>query len=483
MLPVIAIVGRPNVGKSALFNRIVGKRIAIVHDQPGITRDRISAEAEHRDVPFTLLDTGGIGLLRGERTHDEIIGAMRHQADVAIADAALILLVVDSRDGVVPLDQEVAKLLRESGKTIFLAVNKVDNLQQESLLADFMQLGFEKVFPVSAIQGLGLDEILDAAMAQLPVSAVREQAEEGVSAPRQTPLKIAIVGRPNVGKSSIINRLVHEERVIVSEVAGTTRDAVDVPFTAEIEGRQREFILTDTAGIRPTGRVDTSVEFFSVRRAEQSIERCELAVLVLDASMGVTAQDKKIGGKILAANKGCIIAVNKWDLVGERVQKQFIEQLHHILFFLDFAPVVFISAKTGMALGRLLSTIHVVDRQLNQEVPTAVLNRVLSEAIRSRPSPGKSGHQLRLYYATQTGTRPPRFLAFVNTPDLFSDSYRKYIMDRLRAAFGFEGCSIVLSARARTHTIEPKRSSAKRTPSRIARARDKQEHRKHRRRS
>jgi GTP-binding protein len=481
MLPVIAIVGRPNVGKSALFNRIVGKRIAIVHDQPGITRDRIAAEAEHHGAPFTLLDTGGIGLLRGEQTHDEIIGAMRHQADIAIADAALILLVVDSRDGVVPLDHEVAKLLRESGKAIFLAVNKVDNLQQESLLADFMQLGFEKIFPVSAIQGLGMDEMLDEAIKRLPAtveSDIRDQESE-----IRNPLKIAVVGRPNVGKSSLINRLVHEERVIVSEVAGTTRDAVDVPFTAEIEGRQREFVLIDTAGIRPTGKVDTSVEFFSVRRAEQSIERCELAVLVLDASMGVTAQDKKIGGKILAANKGCIIAVNKWDLVGERVQTQFIEQLHHILFFLDFAPVVFISAKTGMALGRLLSTIHAVDRQLNQEVPTAVLNRVLSEAIRSRPSPSKSGHQLRLYYATQTGTRPPRFLVFVNTPDLFSDSYRKYICDRLRAAFGFEGCSLVLSARAREHKIEPKRSSPNRKPSRIARVQDKQRHRKHRRRS
>ena len=481
MSDLIAIVGRPNVGKSALFNRIVGKRIAIVHDQPGITRDRIAAEAEHRDVPFTLLDTGGIGLLRGEQTHDEIIGAMRHQADIAIADATLILLVVDSRDGVVPLDHEVAKLLRESGKAIFLAVNKVDNLQQESLLADFMQLGFEKVFPVSAIQGLGMDEMLDEAIKRLPQP--EPATEDAPSSTLHAPLKIAVVGRPNVGKSSIINRLVHEERVIVSEVAGTTRDAVDVPFTAEIEGRQREFVLIDTAGIRPTGKVDTSVEFFSVRRAEQSIERCELAVLVLDASMGVTAQDKKIGGKILAANKGCIIAVNKWDLVGERVEKQFIEQLHHILFFLDFAPVVFISAKTGMALGRLLSTIHAVDRQLNQEVPTAVLNRVLSEAIRSRPSPSKSGHQLRLYYATQTGTRPPRFLVFVNTPDLFSDSYRKYICDRLRAAFGFEGCSVVLSARARTHTIEPKRSSPKRTPSRISRVQDKQEHRKHRHRS
>ena len=462
MLPIIAIVGRPNVGKSALFNRIVGKRIAIVHDEPGITRDRISVDTEWDGVPFTLLDTGGIGLVKGERTSDEIIGAMRHQAQIAIQDAALIVLVVDSRDGVVPLDQEVMRQLRTSGKPIFLAVNKVDSLQQENLMADFLSLGFKNVFPVSAIQGFGVDEMLDEAVKVLPADLSESETPNPQSA---IPLKIAIIGRPNVGKSSIINRLVRAERVIVSDVPGTTRDSVDVPFSVEVGGETRPYVLIDTAGIRPRNKVDTSVEFFSVRRAELSIERCDLAVLVLDATFGVTAQDKKIGGKILTAKKGCIIAVNKWDLIGEKVQTEFIEQLHHILFFLDFAQVVFVSAKTGQGLGRLISAIHSVDLQLSQSVTTGLLNRVLADAVTARHPPARSGHRLKFFYATQIGTRPPRILAFVNLPSLFTDSYRKYLADRLRAAFGFQGSPIVISARARER-VEPKKTAAANTPRR-----------------
>ncbi len=462
MLPIIAIVGRPNVGKSALFNRIVGKRIAIVHDEPGITRDRISADTEWEGVRFTLLDTGGIGLVKGEGTSDDIVAAMRQQAQVAIQDAALIVLVVDSRDGVVPLDHEVTRQLRESGKPIFLAVNKVDSIQQENLLADFLSLGFKDVFPVSAIQGLGVEEMLNEAVKRLPAAS---EESEGRNPDPEVPLKIAIVGRPNVGKSSLVNRLVHAERVIVSNVPGTTRDSVDVPFTVEVGGETRPYVLIDTAGIRPRKKVDTSVEFFSVRRAELSIERCDLAVLVLDATFGVSAQDKKIGGKIFAANKGCIIAVNKWDLIGEKVQKEFIEQLHHILFFLDFAQVVFVSAKTGQGLGRLLSAIHVVDHQLSQTVTTGVLNRVLGDAIAARHPPAKSGHRLKFFYATQIGSRPPRLLVFVNLPSLFTDSYRKYLSDRLRAEFGFQGCPIVISARARER-VTPKKTVARNTPRR-----------------
>ena len=463
MLPIIAIVGRPNVGKSALFNRIVGKRIAIVHDEPGITRDRISAEAEYNGVRFTLLDTGGIGLVKGEQASDEIVAAMRQQARVAIQDSALIVLVVDSRDGVVPLDHEVMSQLRESGKTIFLAVNKVDSLQQENLLADFLSLGFKNVFPVSAIQGFGVEEMINEAVKLLPKEAPSTGDAGAAAAP--VPLKIAIVGRPNVGKSSLVNRLVRAERVIVSEVAGTTRDSVDVPFSVEIGGETRPYVLIDTAGIRPRRKVDTSVEFFSVRRAELSIERCDLAVLVLDATFGVSAQDKKIGGKILAANKGCIIAVNKWDLVGEKVQKEFIEQLHHILFFLDFAQVIFVSAKSGQGLGRLISAVHSVDHQLSQSITTGLLNRNLADAITARHPPANSGHRLKFFYATQTGTRPPRLLLFVNRPDLFTDSYRKYLADRLRAAFGFQGCPIVISARARER-IDPKKTVSRNTPRR-----------------
>ena len=460
MLPIIAIVGRPNVGKSALFNRIVGKRIAIVHDEAGITRDRISAEAEWRGVPFTLLDTGGIGLVKGERTSDDIIAAMRRQAGVAIEDAALIVLVVDARDGVMPLDEEVMRLLRGSGKLIFLAVNKVDNLQQENLLADFLPLGFKQVFPVSAIQGAGVAELLDEVTKLLPQiepSTINDQPS--TIAP---PLKIAIVGRPNVGKSSLVNRLACEERVIVSEVPGTTRDSVDVPFTVEVDGETRPYVLIDTAGIRPRRKVDTSVEFFSVNRAEKSIERCDLAILVLDASFGVSAQDKKIGGLILSAHRGCVIAVNKWDLIGEKVQKKFIEELHRLLFFLDFAPVVFISAKSGQGMGRLLSVIREVDHQLSQTITTGLLNRVLADAVASRQPPLRAGQRLKFFYATQIGARPPRILTFVNTPAAFSDSYRKYLADKLRAAFGFEGCPIVISGRERERTIEPIRTRQER---------------------
>ena len=460
MLPVIAIVGRPNVGKSALFNRIVGKRIAIVHDEPGITRDRISADTEWEGVRFTLLDTGGIGLAKGEQASDEIVTAMRQQARVAIQDAALIILVVDSRDGVVPLDHEVVRQLRESGKPIFLAVNKVDSQNQQDLLVDFLSLGFQNVFPVSAIQGHGIEEMLNEAVKLLPAAT-----EDSALRTSHSALKIAIVGRPNVGKSSLVNRLVRAERVIVSDVPGTTRDSVDVPFTVEVSGETRPYVLIDTAGIRPRKKVDTSVEFFSVRRAEQSIERCDLAVLVLDATFGVSEQDKKIGGKILAANKGCIIAVNKWDLIGEKVQKEFIEQLHHILFFLDFAQVVFVSAKTGQGLGRLISAVHSVDRQLSQTVTTGVLNRVLADAIAARRPPHRSGHRLKFFYATQVGARPPRLLVFVNLPSLFTDSYRKYLGDRLRAAFGFQGCPIIISARERER-IEPKKSDSRNTPRR-----------------
>lgn len=462
MLPVIAIVGRPNVGKSALFNRIVGKRIAIVHDEPGITRDRISVDTEWEGVPFTLLDTGGIGLAKGEQASDEIVAAMRQQAQVAIQDAALIVLVVDSRDGVVPLDHEVVRQLRESGKPIFLAVNKVDSDKQQNLLVDFLSLGFKNVFPVSAIQGLGVEEMLNEAIKVLPADLSESEAQDTKT---ENPLKIAIVGRPNVGKSSLVNRLVRAERVIVSNVPGTTRDSVDVPFSVEVGGETRPYVLIDTAGIRPRKKVDTSVEFFSVRRAELSIERCDLAVLVLDATFGVSAQDKKIGGKILAANKGCIIAVNKWDLIGEKVQKEFIEQLHHILFFLDFAQVVFVSAKTGQGLGRLISAVHAVDRQLSQSVTTGLLNRNMADAIAARHPPARSGHRLKFFYATQVGTRPPRFLVFVNRPDLFTDSYRKYLADRLRAAFGFQGCPVVISARARER-IEPKKTEQRNTPRR-----------------
>src|ERR1700722_1090197 len=331
----IAIVGRPNVGKSALFNRIVGRRIAIVHDEPGVTRDRVSAEAEWAGRPFTLVDTGGIGLLRREKSVDVIIRAALEQVELAIEAANVIILTVNVQEGVVPLDQEVAMRLRKSGKPVLVAANKTDTHRLESAANEFTQLGFDKIFPVSAIHGEGIENLMNTATSLLPpftpnvLDAGDEEAStESVRGAKDKPapaikgpLKIAIVGRPNVGKSSIINNLTQSERVIVSPIPGTTRDAVDVPFEVETDGVRQSYILIDTAGLRKSGRVDNSVEFYSVKRTEESIARCDIAVMVLDAEAGIAVQDKKVADKIVEERKACIVVVNKWDLVEQDVRE------------------------------------------------------------------------------------------------------------------------------------------------------------------
>lgn len=451
----VAIVGRPNVGKSALFNRIVGRRIAIVHQQPGVTRDRISAEVEWRGRAFTLVDTGGIGHMSREMSRDKIEAVARQQVEIAIQAASAIVFTADVRDGVTPLDEEIARMLRASGKPVLLVVNKVDNRETEKDAgAEFSSLGFEKLFPLSAVHGSGIAELLDAVASHIPRRSGTQTLKHSMS--------IAVVGRPNVGKSSLINALIREDRVIVSEMPGTTRDAVDIPFFVESEGVRRDYVFIDTAGIRAMRKIPDSVDFFSVKRAEESIKRCDLALLVLDAEVGVTAQDKKIGGKILDAKRACIVVVNKWDLIGEPVQKKFIDGLKRILFFLDFAPVVFVSAKTGNDLPRLLETIRFVQQQMEQEVPTPILNRVLRDAIEQRPPPSRSGLRMKFFYATQQGRSPHTFLIFVNRTDLFDAPYQKYLIDKLRAQFGFEGCAVVLRARNRPKTIEPKRGFKRR---------------------
>jgi GTP-binding protein len=330
---LIAIVGRPNVGKSALFNRIAGRRIAIVHDQPGVTRDRITAELEWRGRSFTLVDTGGIGLLRREKANDVIIAAAMEQVELAIEAADVILLVVNVQEGVVPLDREAAARLRGSGKPVLVAVNKVDTHRSETSALEFSELGFDQVFPVSAIHGEGIQPLMDAAMGLIAVrtEAPSEPGVEGVdhapSIKEQTPLKLAIVGRPNVGKSSIINALTNSERVVVSPIPGTTRDAVDVPFEVVTEGVRQSYVLIDTAGLRKTKRVDNSIEFFSVKRAEESIARCDIAILVLDAEAGITEQDKKVADRIVEARRSCIVVVNKWDLMNDAVRKARVEEI------------------------------------------------------------------------------------------------------------------------------------------------------------
>jgi GTP-binding protein len=493
MSALIAIVGRPNVGKSAIFNRIAGRRLAIVHDEPGVTRDRITAEAEWQGRVFTLVDTGGIGLLRGQKTDDVILQAALAQAEIAIESSAVIFFVVNVQDGIVALDREVADRLRRCGKPVFVLVNKVDSHKAEPAVAEFTALGFKSIYPVSAIHGLGITPVMEAALELIPQDAPATGAEDqpgdaesGEKDERKNasgPLKIAIVGRPNVGKSSIINALTRSERVIVSAVPGTTRDSVDVPFEVDTDGVRQQYILIDTAGVRQERRVDNSIEFYSVNRTEASIQRCDIAIFVIDAEAGVTAQDKKVAGKILEAGKACVLVVNKWDLVEPLLAEamarepqrrspkenrrhgksppatlaEFGNWVQDHLFFLDFAPVIFTSAKTGFHLERLLEAIRYVAAQLKQSVPTSILNRTLNDAITRRQPVSASGAHLRFFYATQVRQAPPTFLLFVNKDELFSDQYNKYLSGELRKAFGYEGCPIILVPRARPKTIEPKR--------------------------
>lgn len=495
MSDLIAIVGRPNVGKSALFNRIVGRRIAIVHDQPGVTRDRVMAEAEWRGRPFTLVDTGGIGLLRREKANDVITKAAIEQVGLALDAANVIIFVVNVQEGIVPLDREVAQRLHQSGKPVLLTVNKVDTSRAEPGVTEFTGLGFDKIFPVTAIHGEGISALMDAAIALLPAlpegaevdssestvdsESEGEATEETKLATVDSTLKLAIVGRPNVGKSSIINALTQSDRVIVSPIPGTTRDAVDVPFEVETEGVRQKYILIDTAGMRKSRSVDDSIEFFSVKRSEDSIARSDICVMVIDAEQGITEQDKKIADKIVEERRACIVVINKWDLVDEAVRKaredeierrnsgnakhapnvmttlsEFGEWVQEKLFFLDYAPVIFTSAKTGFQLERLLEAVRYVAAELKQKIPTAILNRTLQDAVERRQPVSAVGHRLKFYYATQVRQAPPTFLLFVNRDEMFSPQYKKYLADSLRTAFGYEGCPIILVPKARPKTVE-----------------------------
>ncbi len=494
MSALIAIVGRPNVGKSALFNRIVGKRIAIVHDEPGVTRDRISVEAEWGDRSFTLVDTGGLGLVRGEKTADTMTRAAIAQVQLAIEAADVIILVVNVQEGVVALDREVASKLRRSGKPIVVAVNKVDHYRAEGGIAEFAALGFEELLPVSAIHGEGISELMEAAIRRLPEKAalpIPDSAADELSL--GSALKLALVGRPNVGKSSIINSLTQSERVIVTPIPGTTRDSVDVPLEVTSGGIRERYTLIDTAGMRAERRVHDSVEFYSVKRTEDSIARCDIAIFVLDAEAGITTQDKKVADKIVSERKACIVVINKWDLVETEVRKareqeiqrreekrrnrdgpeppltmlsQFGNWVQEQLFFLDYAPVIFTSAQSGFNLDRLLEAVRYVAAQLRQKIPTALLNRTIADAIERRQPVSAAGHRLKFFYATQVRQAPPTFLLFVNRDELFSDAYRKHLIGALRKAFGYEGCPLIIVPKPRPKTIEPKRRFSTPHPSR-----------------
>ncbi len=510
MSGVIAIVGRPNVGKSALFNRIARKRIAIVHDQPGVTRDRVTAEAEWHGRPFTLIDTGGIGLMRREKAVDVIVAAMLDQVELALEAASVIILVVNVQEGIVPLDAEVASKLRSTNKPVIVAVNKVDTERASPGVAEFARLGFDRIFPITAIHGSGIEDLMEEACQHLPphvpVAAPlpkdpsdptdptdpTEPAKPGPKAKDQRwkkvltgPVRIAIVGRPNVGKSSIINAVTGSNRVIVSPIPGTTRDAVDVPFEVDTEGVREKYMLIDTAGVRKARRIDDSIEYFSVERTKGAIAKADIAVLVIDAEEGITEQDKKIADIIVENRCACIVVVNKWDLVAEPVRKareaeiearleksrdrddrrkrlttlsDFGQWVQERLFFLDYAPVIFTSATEGFQLDRLLEAVRYVGAQLRQAVPTGIVNRTLHDAIERRQPVSKQGHRLKFYYATQVGQAPAIFRLYVNRDELFSPQYEKYLGDQLRKAFGYEGCPVIIQARPRPRTIDPVRN-------------------------
>jgi GTP-binding protein len=438
---MVALVGRPNVGKSALFNSIVRRRIAIVHEQPGVTRDRVSCEATWRGERFELVDTGGLANPDKGGGSDEIERAIYRQADIAVADAAVIVLVVDAAAGLHPLDEGVAQWLRARGRVVVVAANKADNETRDMQAAEFGALGFP-VYPVSALHRRGVEALLDVVVKALPPAPPAEQGEA---------LKVAIVGRPNVGKSSFVNALLGYERLIVSERPGTTRDSIEIPFSIGRSSAARRYVFIDTAGIRKIGRVHESVERFSVFRAEKSIERADLVCLMIESVQGPTEQDKKIAAKIVASRKGCLLLVSKWDLAKGVSAREYAEALRREMFFLDYAPVLCVSAKSGFHIRRSIEMMDHVASQMSAKLPTGVLNRALHDATARVQPPDIRGRRLKLFYATQTGTRPLRVRLFVNDPALCTDAYRAYLLGALRRSFGLEGAPLVLDFRS-SHT-------------------------------
>jgi GTP-binding protein len=434
--PLVAIVGRPNVGKSTLFNRLVGQRVAIVEDTPGITRDRVYGESEWRGREFRVVDTGGLGMGEEDPFHAEI----REQAELAVEEADAILFVTDVTEGLTPIDRDLADMFRRATKPVIVVVNKADNPKREQEAPEFYELGFDQVFPVAAHQGRGVGDLLDVLIDALTFTEEEEEVDE-------EQIRLSIVGRPNVGKSSLLNAIVGDERVIVSEVPGTTRDAVDVPFEL---GDQR-FLLVDTAGIRRPGKVQGSVEFYMVLRAERALERSDLAVLVIDAAAGLMDGDKRVGGLARDKGRGCVIFVNKWDLVKGISMKEFGTELRRQLPFLDYAPIVFGSALKRQGIRELLDTAADVSNNHAMRVPTGELNRVIRDAVDRRPYTAR-GRDLKVLYATQVSVRPPTFLLFVNDPKLVHFSYERYLQNQLRQAFGFQGTPLRLQVRKRTRT-------------------------------
>ncbi|MDX1663375.1 MAG: ribosome biogenesis GTPase Der [Candidatus Promineifilaceae bacterium] len=443
---LVALVGRPNVGKSTLFNRIVGRRMAVVSEVPGTTRDRLYGEAEWIGVPFNLVDTGGIEMEAGWTTRplsqdsEEFMEQIVHQARVAIQDADVIVQVVDGQTGVTAADRTVADILRQTAKPTIIAANKLESTKLWDTAYDFYELGLGPVMPVSAVHGTGVGDLLDEIVGAFPPLEPDEAEEEAI--------KIALLGRPNVGKSTLLNRMLGEERTIVSPLAGTTRDAIDTP----LKWHGRPMILVDTAGIRRRGRIEPGVEKYSVLRAVKALDRADVSLLILDATEGITAQDAHIGGMITEEDTGVIVLVNKWDAVEKDAHSmpEYVAHVKRELQFMPYAPILFISAETGQRVSKILPLVVEVHEARHKRIPTSQLNRIVREAIARHPPPQKGGNRVKFFYATQAETVPPTFIFFVNKPQWVHFSYQRYLENQIREAEPFPGTPIRLFFRGRS---------------------------------
>ncbi|MGM9540280.1 ribosome biogenesis GTPase Der [Anaerovibrio sp.] len=434
--PIVAIVGRPNVGKSTLFNQIGKRRVSIVDDMPGVTRDRIYMDAEWLNHTFTMIDTGGIEF----EDDDHILKSMRQQALVAMEEADVIVFVVDGRAGLTTADEEVGRMLRNTKKPVILAVNKIDSPQMEAGVYEFYSLGLGEPLGIAASNSLGLGDLLDAVVAAFPETDGEDKEEDEIS--------IAVIGRPNVGKSSIVNALIGENRVIVSNVPGTTRDAIDTHFVSD----NIKFMLIDTAGMRRKGKIDEAVERYSVMRSLRAVDRADVVLMVINAEEGITEQDKKIAGYAHESGKGVIIVVNKWDVFPDKDDKstlRFTEDLRDEIGFLQYAPVLYTSALTGQRIHRITELVKYVADQQSMRIQTSVLNELIRDAVSVNPPPSHRGKQLKIFFMTQADIQPPKFIVFVNDPELMHFSYLRFLENRLRESFGFEGTPLKLIVRGR----------------------------------
>lgn len=431
---VVAIVGRPNVGKSTIFNRLVGERISIVEDTPGVTRDRIYSEAEWLNQTFNIIDTGGI-----EMVDEPLLNQMRQQAEIAIDEADVIIFMLNGREGITAADEEVAKLLFKSNKPVVLAVNKMDNPEMREMVYEFYALGFGQPFPISGTHGLGLGDMLDEVVAHFPENEDTEKEDDTIY--------FSLIGRPNVGKSSLVNALLNENRVIVSEIEGTTRDAIDTKLRKD----DQDFVIIDTAGMRKRGKVYESTEKYSVLRALRAIERSDVVLVLIDAETGIREQDKKIAGYAHEAGRAIVIVVNKWDTVDsdEKAMKDFETKIRAHFQYLDYAPIVFLSAKTKKRLHTLIPMVQLASENHSKRVQTNVLNDVIMDAIAMNPTPTLKGRRLKVLYATQVAVKPPSFVVFVNDPELMHFSYERFLENKIRDAFDFAGTPIKIFARRR----------------------------------